>query len=80
MARQGLGEQVEVTPNDCSDLCEYEDCVVNVKPDGVWYGRFTVEDAPRLVREHLVDGQRLENRLIDREKRTVGGVPVPPLV
>ena len=45
---------VLVTPCGCLGPC-FDGPNAVVYPDGVWYGRLTVDDAPGLV-DHLVDG------------------------
>ena len=62
--------QVEVIPRGCFGLCNIAPNLY-VEPDGVWYSRFTVNDVPVIVREHLLQG-KVVTRLIhypDRRDR-----------
>jgi sirohydrochlorin cobaltochelatase len=55
---------VRVTRTGCMGRCG-EGPTVAVYPDGVWYRGVRAEDAPELVREHLL-GDRLVARLVDQ--------------
>lgn len=79
LKRHGLKEEMRVQGTGCFDACDYEDSVVAVYPDGVWYGKVAVEDVEEIVQSHLVEGVPLERKRIDFQARTVGGVPLPVL-
>jgi sirohydrochlorin cobaltochelatase len=55
---------VRVTRTGCMGRCG-EGPTVAVYPDGVWYRGVKADDAPELVREHLL-GDRLVARLVDQ--------------
>ncbi|MFN8533610.1 MAG: (2Fe-2S) ferredoxin domain-containing protein [Dehalococcoidia bacterium] len=64
LAERELGE-VLLSPNAC--LAQHiAGPIVMVYPDGVWYGRVTLDDVDEIVDSHLVAGQPVE-RLIWRE-------------
>lgn len=66
LKERGLGDDdVLVTQTGCLFPCNHAPVVV-VHPDDTWYGRVGVEDAPALVRQHLLDGQPLERRRLPR--------------
>ena len=72
IARAGLAD-VQVKFTGCHGFCENGPIVV-VEPEGIFYTRVTVEDAPEIVQSHLVDAQIVE-RLLYRDPAT--GEPIP---
>jgi (2Fe-2S) ferredoxin/SAM-dependent methyltransferase len=62
LARQGLAEDVQVTPCGSLGLCERGPNLV-VYPEGVWYSGVRPEDVPELAREHFGAG-RVVGRLL----------------
>lgn len=50
-----LPEGVQVIPADCQGQCSTGP-TVRVLPDEVWYCRVKVTDLPRIVQEHLYEG------------------------
>lgn len=76
---RGLGERIRAQETGCFDACDYEDSVVAVYPENVWYGKVAVEDVDEIVTRHLMGGVPVARKLIDFERRTVGGAPVPPV-
>jgi (2Fe-2S) ferredoxin len=58
IAAVGADHFIHTTRTRCNGRCD-DRCVVIVYPDGVWYRNMTPEDAPRLVRDHLIDGNPL---------------------
>lgn len=57
-----LSEKVKVYISGCNGFCA-EGPIVVVYPDGVFYRKLTPEDVPRLVEEHFVRGQPVEEFL-----------------
>ena len=60
LARRGLKKIVRANSAGCLDQCSHGVTVV-VYPEAVWYGRVTVDDVDRIVREHLVGGRPVED-------------------
>ena len=56
----GLKGRVRVNNSGCLDQCGHGPMVV-VYPAGVWYSHLTVDDVPRIVDEHLVNGCPVES-------------------
>lgn len=60
-----LPEGVEIRATDCQGQCNMSPSV-RVVPDEVWYVHVEPEDVPRIVQEHLHDGQRVQDKLNPR--------------
>jgi (2Fe-2S) ferredoxin len=63
IAAQGAGDYIHTTRTRCNGRCE-DACVVTVYPEGVWYKDMTPEAARCLVREHLLQGNPLQERMV----------------
>ena len=59
IAREGLGDQVEVIATTCRDRCDYGPSM-NVYPGPVFYNELTPEAIDEIVREHLKGGRPVE--------------------
>ncbi|MFD2875473.1 ferredoxin [Paenibacillus rhizoplanae] len=47
-------------------------------PDGVWYYNVTTEDAARIVEEHLVNGQPVEELVMLKNRSLIPSSPSQP--
>ena len=63
LKKAGLGPLARANHAGCLDQCEHGPTVV-IYPRGVWYGRVTVEDVPRIVHRTLVGGEILDDLLM----------------
>lgn len=63
LRRVGLGPTARANHAGCLDQCEHGPAVV-IYPMGVWYGRVTVEDVPRIVSTTILGGEILNDLLI----------------
>ena len=63
LARAKLGPLVRANQAGCLEQCEHGPTVV-IYPQGVWYGRVTVADVPRIVDRTLLHGEVLADLLI----------------
>jgi (2Fe-2S) ferredoxin len=63
LKKAGFGPLVRPNHAGCLDQCEHGPTMV-IYPQGVWYGRVTVEDVPRIVHRTLVGGEILNDLLI----------------
>ncbi len=59
----GAGPLVRVNQAGCLDQCEHGPVVV-IYPQGIWYGRVTPGDVPRIVAKTLLGGEILADLLI----------------
>ncbi|MGQ0735323.1 MAG: (2Fe-2S) ferredoxin domain-containing protein [Acidobacteriota bacterium] len=59
LAARGLATRLRANRAGCLDQCEHGPTVV-VYPDGVWYGRVTLNDVDEIVDVHLVGGTPVE--------------------
>lgn len=65
LVEQGIHKEVKLNKSSCIGVCGNGPFAM-VYPDGVWYYNLTVEDVPRIVREHLVDGEPVEELVMLR--------------
>jgi (2Fe-2S) ferredoxin len=57
--RRGLKGKVRANKAGCLDQCELGASIV-VYPDGVWYGRVTLDDVNEIIESHLLAGKPVE--------------------
>ena len=60
----GLQGRIRINKAGCLDQCGMGVTLV-VYPEGVWYGRVTLEDADEIFREHVLEGRPVERLRID---------------
>ena len=58
-----VGPLVRVNHAGCLDQCEHGPVVV-IYPQGIWYGRVTLVDVPRIVVKTILGGELLPDLLI----------------
>ena len=58
-----LKRRVMLTAVDCLDQCGDGPLAV-VYPDGVWYGDLKVEDARKIIEEHIMEGHIVRHRAL----------------
>jgi (2Fe-2S) ferredoxin len=62
----GFGVAVRANHTGCLDQCEHGPTVV-IYPLGIWYGRVTLDDVPRIVAKTIVGGEILNDLLIPEQ-------------
>ncbi|MFH5182398.1 (2Fe-2S) ferredoxin domain-containing protein [Paenibacillus sp. TAB 01] len=62
VALHGAENLIHTTRTRCNGRCE-DACVVTVYPEGIWYKDIGPESARLLVREHLLQGRPLYERM-----------------
>ena len=60
LKKAGLALQSRANHAGCVDQCEHGPVVV-IYPQGIWYGKVTVEDVPRIVSRTLLGGEILHD-------------------
>ncbi|TMA29039.1 MAG: (2Fe-2S) ferredoxin domain-containing protein [Deltaproteobacteria bacterium] len=56
---RGLDDEIRANKAGCLDNCALG-CSVVVYPEGIWYGRVTVDDVDEIVEKHLIAGAPVE--------------------
>ncbi|GAB7387067.1 hypothetical protein BSNK01_09030 [Bacillaceae bacterium] len=65
IAAAGMDEAIHTSRTRCNGRCK-DACVVIVYPEGIWYKDVTAADAPVIVRQHLLAGTTLEEKVSHR--------------
>ncbi len=60
--KHGIDGEVKVVRTGCFGLCELGPIVI-INPDGAFYCRLEVENVPKIVEEHLVNGRAVKELL-----------------
>jgi (2Fe-2S) ferredoxin len=63
LKKAGQGPTVRANHAGCLEQCEHGPTVV-IYPQGIWYGRVTAADVPRIVARTVVAGEILDDLLI----------------
>lgn len=66
IAAAGLRTDVSTAKTRCLNICKGKGAIVVVYPDGIWYGGVDERIADRIVREHLVGGNPVEDAMFLR--------------
>jgi (2Fe-2S) ferredoxin len=66
LKRAGLGPLARANHSGCLEQCEHGPTVV-IYPQGIWYGKVTAEDVPRIVDKTLLAGEVLPDLLISED-------------
>ena len=64
-AKAGLKGRVRINKAGCLDECERGVTVV-VYPEGVWYGRVTLDDVDELFQSHILEGRPVERLRLEK--------------
>ena len=54
LKRRGLGATVRANASGCLDACGFGVSMV-IYPEGIWYGRVTLEDVPQIVEKTVLN-------------------------
>lgn len=69
IAKNNLSDKVTIVPTGCHGLCA-QGPVMQVFPEGTFYTGIKVEDVPRIVKEHLIEGKPVKDLVY---KETIKG-------
>jgi len=64
LAANGLSDKVQIVKTGCFGLCERGPIMI-VYPEDSFYSRVNVDEIPRIVKEHLVDGNPVKEFLYE---------------
>jgi (2Fe-2S) ferredoxin len=70
----GFGARVRANHAGCLDQCEHGPTVV-IYPSGIWYGRVTIADVPRIVATTIMRGEIVRDLVIPDECLNNPGCP-----
>lgn len=65
IAATGMDDVIHTSRTRCNGRCK-DACVIIVYPEGIWYKDVTPADAPVIIRQHLIGGTPLEERISHR--------------
>ncbi len=63
LKRRGLGAVVRANNSGCLDACEHGPTIV-IYPEGIWYGKVTIEDVPEIIDRTIIGGEVIQRLLI----------------
>jgi NADH-quinone oxidoreductase subunit F/NAD(P)H dehydrogenase (quinone)/NADP-reducing hydrogenase subunit HndC len=63
--RQGLAEEIKIIETGCNGFCAVGP-VMLVQPEGIFYQKLKVKDAPHLVEEHFLKGRPVKKIILCR--------------
>ena len=63
LAERGINRRIRANKSGCLDQCERGPTVV-VYPEGIWYGRVTLDDVDEIVDAHIVGGRPVARLLM----------------
>ncbi len=70
LKEQHLDNEVQVIATGCFGFCE-KGPIVKIMPDNTFYVQVKPEDAPEIIREHIIKGRKVERLLYkDPERKT----------
>jgi (2Fe-2S) ferredoxin len=63
LGKRGLAKIVRANNSGCLDACEHGVTIV-IYPEGIWYGKVTMEDIPEIIDRTIVGGEVIQRLLI----------------
>ena len=76
--KRGLARIVRANNSGCLDACEHGVSMV-IYPEGIWYGRVSVEDIPEIIDRTIVDGEVIQRLLINDKRYAPDALQFPKL-
>jgi (2Fe-2S) ferredoxin len=61
---KGLNTEIRAQKSGCLDACEFGPSMV-VYPEGIFYGKVTIQDVAEIVEEHLNNDRPVERLIIN---------------
>jgi (2Fe-2S) ferredoxin len=78
LGKRGLAKIVRANNSGCLDACEHGVTIV-IYPEGIWYGKVTVDDIPEIVDRTIVGGEVIQRLLIPDSRYRPDMLQFPPL-
>jgi (2Fe-2S) ferredoxin len=78
LGKHGLNGIVRANGAGCLDACAHGVALV-IYPEGVWYGKVTVEDLPEIVERTIIRGEVIQRLLIPDPRYAPETILIPPL-
>ncbi|MDF2934724.1 MAG: hypothetical protein K0Q90_97 [Paenibacillaceae bacterium] len=69
LVEAGIHKEIKLSKTNCLGLCGNGPFAL-VYPDGIWYYNLTTDDAERIVMEHLVNNEPVEELIMHRISAT----------
>ncbi len=63
LRKRGLTGLVRANKSGCLDACEHGVTVV-IYPEGIWYGKVTLEDVPEIIDRTIVGGEVIQRLVL----------------
>jgi (2Fe-2S) ferredoxin len=78
LGKRGLSGTVRANNAGCLDACAHGVTVV-VYPEGIWYGKVTIEDVPEIIDRTIIGGEVIQRLLIPDSRYFPKALQYPPL-
>jgi (2Fe-2S) ferredoxin len=75
---RGLSAAVRANNAGCLDACEHGVTIV-IYPEGIWYGKVTLEDVPEIIDRTIVGGEVIQRLVIPEARYRPDHLQFPPL-
>ncbi len=79
LKRRGMTTTVRANNSGCLDACEYGPTLV-IYPEGIWYGKVTVEDVPEIIDRTIIGGEVIQRLLIPDARYAPSALQFHPLI
>lgn len=78
LRKRGLASIVRANNSGCLDACEHGVSLV-IYPDGIWYGKVTVEDVPEIIDRTILGGEVIQRLLMPDSRYSPDALQFPKL-
>ena len=79
LSHHGLLKVVRANNAGCLDACLHGPILV-VYPEGIWYGRVTIEDIPEIVERTILRGEVIQRLLLPDSRYAPASLQFSPLI
>jgi len=78
LKRRGLASVVRANNAGCLDACDHG-AVLVIYPEGIWYGKVTVDDVPEIIERTILAGEVIQRLVIPDPRYRPDFLQFPPL-